>query len=79
MRKTGLSACISSRGESSCTTPREGVVEEGMELTQHFFSQVAMQRVAVAAEIRKGWSDYVNTKFFKDAEETEALQSQEGP
>lgn len=50
--------------------PREGVVQEGQELSQHFFSQIAMQRVAITREHPHGLMiDYVNTKFFKDADE----------
>lgn len=51
-------------------TPREGVVQDGQELSQHFFSQVAMQRIAITREHPHGLMvDYVNTKFFKDADE----------
>jgi hypothetical protein len=50
--------------------PREGVVDEAQQRRRWFFSQLALQRVAITAQAIHGLKvDYVNTRFFKSEEE----------
>ena len=60
--------------------PREGVVDEALHQRRWFFSQVALQRVAITAQAIHGLTvDYVNTKFFASEDDLKVFSLKRQP